>query len=40
MSIIANAEKIFENIHKISPVVHNISNIVTANDCANMTLAC
>ena len=40
MSIIANAEKIFENIQKISPVVHNISNIVTANDCANMTLAC
>ena len=40
MSKILNAEKIFENIRKISPVVHNISNIVTANDCANMTLAC
>lgn len=37
---IEDAKEIFENIKKVSPVVHNISNIVTANDCANMTLAC
>ena len=35
-----DAKEIFENIKKVNPVVHNISNIVTANDCANMTLAC
>ncbi|WP_244833328.1 hydroxyethylthiazole kinase [Clostridium sp. BJN0001] len=37
---IEDGKEIFENIQKIKPLVHNISNIVTANDCANMTLAC
>lgn len=37
---IEDGKEIFENIQKIRPVVHNIANIVTANDCANMTLAC
>lgn len=32
--------EIFENIKKKQPVIHNISNLVTATDCANMTLAC
>lgn len=39
MSIIKSAELVFANIEKIKPIVHNISNIVTANDCANITLA-
>jgi len=39
MDIFEKSEEIFENIRKIKPVVHNISNIVTANDCANITLA-
>lgn len=33
------SKEIFENIKKVSPVVHNISNFITANDCANITLA-
>lgn len=40
MDLIKESKEIFENIRMIRPVVHNISNIVTANDCANMTLAC
>ena len=40
MTIFEKADKIFENNNKIAPVMHNISNIVTANDCANITLAC
>ena len=40
MSIIEDSKEIFENIKKVRPVMHNISNIVTANDCANITLAC
>lgn len=39
MDIFEKSDLIFENIKKIKPVVHNISNIVTANDCANITLA-
>ena len=39
-NIVDFAGVIFENIEKTKPVVHNISNIVTANDCANITLAC
>lgn len=31
---------IFENVRKKSPIIHNITNYVTANDCANMLLAC
>lgn len=34
------SKEIFDNIAQIAPVVHNISNYVTATDCANMTLAC
>lgn len=29
-----------ENIKKKSPLIHNITNYVTVNDCANITLAC
>ena len=39
MGILENSLTIFENIKLVKPVVHNISNIVTANDCANITLA-
>ena len=38
-SLIDSAE-IFANIQEKAPVVHNISNYITATDCANMTLAC
>lgn len=31
---------ILENIRKKAPMVHCISNLVTANDCANLLLAC
>lgn len=31
---------IFENVQKKSPLIHTITNYVTANDCANMLLAC
>lgn len=33
-------DKILENVHSVHPLVHNITNYVTANDCANITLAC
>lgn len=33
-------EQIFENVRKKSPLVHNITNYVTVNDCANLLLAC
>ena len=33
-------EQIFENVRKKAPLVHNITNYVTVNDCANMLLAC
>ena len=29
-----------ENVRNLSPVVHNITNYVTVNDCANILLAC
>lgn len=29
-----------ENVRKKSPLIHNITNFVTANDCANILLAC
>lgn len=32
-------EKCFENVKKKSPLVHNITNYVTVNDCANITIA-
>ena len=33
-------ETIFENVRQKSPLIHNITNYVTVNDCANMLLAC
>ena len=33
-------QKIFANVRKTCPLVHNITNYVTVNDCANMLLAC
>lgn len=33
-------EKIFENVRKINPLVHSITNYVTVNDCANILIAC
>ena len=30
----------FANVRAKSPLVHNITNYVTVNDCANMVLAC
>ena len=32
-------EQIFENVHQKSPLIHNITNYVTVNDCANILLA-
>ena len=31
---------LLENVRKTSPLIHNITNYVTVNDCANMVLAC
>ncbi len=33
MDLFKNAEVIFKNIENKKPIVHNISNIVTVNDC-------
>ena len=33
-------QRIFENVRTRSPLIHNITNYVTVNDCANMVLAC
>lgn len=33
-------KEIFEHVRQKSPLVHNITNYVTVNDCANMLLAC
>lgn len=32
--------EIFENVKRKAPLIHNITNYVTANDCANILLAC
>ena len=32
--------EIFENVRRRTPLIHNITNYVTVNDCANMLLAC
>ena len=29
-----------ENLRRLAPLIHNITNYVTANDCANILLAC
>ena len=31
---------LFANVRAKSPLVHNITNYVTVNDCANIVLAC
>lgn len=33
-------KKCFENVRNNCPLIHNITNYVTVNDCANMVLAC
>lgn len=33
-------ENIFDNVREKKPLIHNITNYVTVNDCANMLLAC
>ncbi len=33
-------KEMLENVRKTSPLVHNITNYVTVNDCANVLLAC
>ena len=33
-------KKCLENVRKNSPLIHNITNYVTVNDCANILLAC
>lgn len=32
--------KMLENLRKTCPLIHNITNYVTVNDCANMVIAC
>ncbi|MBR6873903.1 MAG: hydroxyethylthiazole kinase [Ruminococcus sp.] len=32
--------KMFENVRSTCPLIHNITNYVTVNDCANILLAC
>ena len=32
--------EMLENVREKRPLIHNITNYVTANDCANMLLAC
>lgn len=33
-------KKCFENLRKNCPLIHNITNYVTVNDCANVVIAC
>lgn len=33
-------DKSIYNIHSLKPIIHNITNYVTVNDCANVLLAC
>ena len=33
-------QKMFENVRKTCPLIHNITNYVTVNDCANAVIAC
>ncbi|MGB8456000.1 MAG: hydroxyethylthiazole kinase [Anaerocolumna sp.] len=33
-------EKMLDNVRNLTPLVHNITNYVTVNDCANILLAC
>ena len=33
-------QTVFENVRTKSPLIHNITNYLTVNDCANMVIAC
>ena len=33
-------KEMLENVRSKSPLIHNITNYVTVNDCANILLAC
>ena len=33
-------QKMLENVRGKCPLIHNITNYVTVNDCANIVLAC
>ncbi|MBQ1372574.1 MAG: hydroxyethylthiazole kinase [Oscillospiraceae bacterium] len=33
-------QRLFDNVRKKHPLIHNITNYVTVNDCANILLAC
>ena len=33
-------ETMLENVRRVQPLIHNITNYVTVNDCANIVLAC
>ena len=33
-------QNMFENVRKNCPLIHNITNYVTVNDCANIIIAC
>ena len=33
-------KQMFDQVREKSPLIHNITNYVTVNDCANMVLAC
>ena len=33
-------QEMLENVRKTCPLIHNITNYVTVNDCANVLLAC
>ena len=33
-------QKMFENVRSKNPLIHNITNYVTVNDCANIVIAC
>ena len=33
-------KEMLENVQKKKPLIHNITNYVTVNDCANILLAC
>lgn len=33
-------DTIFENVRKTCPLIHNMTNYVTVNDCANLLIAC
>lgn len=38
--MIANMKAVMDNVRNYMPLVHNITNYVTVNDCANIIIAC